>query len=78
MFRNEPLLLNIKCERELWHSGTGKDGEPQLEQFRLLKQALINKDLATEVRYIEGRTKLEMEELWQQLRKQLETSHVGT
>ena len=66
-----PAFLNIRTCRYLWHSGTGKDGEPEWNRFEIFKQELEGLGLGREAREIEDEARLEMEKLWQtQLQKQ--------
>ena len=66
-----PAFLNIRTCRYLWHSGTGKDGEPEWNRFEIFKQELEGLGLGQEARKIEDEARLEMEKLWQaQLQKQ--------
>lgn len=62
---NLPAFLNIRTCRQLWHAGTGKDGEPEWNRFEIFKQDLMELGLSKEARQIEEEAKLEMEKLWQ-------------
>jgi TPP-dependent pyruvate/acetoin dehydrogenase alpha subunit len=66
-----PYLLNINCRRHLWHSGTGKDNEPEYDIIEDMREAL-SYTVKEESQYIESKAKLDMELLWERLRKQLE------
>lgn len=59
-----PALMNIHVCRELWHAGTGKDGEPEWDRFKLVKQELNKLGLKKEAEEIENRTRQYVDELW--------------
>lgn len=60
-----PAFLNIRTCRQLWHSGTGKDGEPEWNRFELFKQEFEVLGLGKQARSIEEESRQEMEKLWQ-------------
>ena len=53
-----PAFLNIRTCRNLWHAGTGRDGEPEWNRFGLIKATLEGLGLSTEAGQID-------EEAWQ-------------
>ena len=59
-----PALMNIHTCRELWHAGTGKDGEPEWNRFEIVKQELNNMGFGTEAEIIEKITKKLIDEMW--------------
>jgi len=65
-----PAFLNIRTCRYLWHSGTGKDGEPEWNRFNMFKQELAELGLEKQALEIEAAAKLQMEKLWQPSQKQ--------
>ena len=60
-----PALMNIHTCRELWHAGTGKDGEPEWNRFELVKHELDKLGLGTEAEAIENITRKFLDELWE-------------
>jgi len=44
-----PFLMNIRTCRQLWHAGTGCDGEPEWNRFEIFKSQLIARGLAEDV-----------------------------
>ena len=60
-----PALMNIHTCRELWHAGTGKDGEPEWRRFEMVKQELNNLGLSVEAEEIENVTKGCLDALWE-------------
>lgn len=66
-----PAFLNIYVCRELWHAGTGCDGQPQWDRFDLTKKELIRLGLAINIKEIEEETKNFIEQKWE---KQLKVS----
>ena len=59
-----PALINIHVCRELWHAGTGKDGEPEWNRFEMVKEELEKLGLGIEAEAIENVTKKCLDELW--------------
>lgn len=59
-----PALINIHTCRELWHAGTGKDGEPKWNRFEMVKQELNNIGLKTKAETTEKTTKKYLDEIW--------------
>ncbi len=63
--KNLPAFINIRTCRHLWHSGTGKDGEPEWNRFELFKAKLKELNLEQESNHIEKEAQKEVGELWQ-------------
>lgn len=60
-----PALLNISTTRELWHAGTGRDGEPKKwNRFNITKQEFRENGLGKEADEIEQSMKEYTQKLW--------------
>lgn len=57
-----PAFINIRTCRDIWHAGTGKDGEPEWNRYNLIKEVMKKRDLSCEA--IEKEEKENMEKLW--------------
>ena len=64
-----PALINIRTFRDVWHEGTGSDGEPEWSRYLILKKFLINQKLEKELNIIEKTNFKIVENLW---KKQLQ------
>lgn len=60
-----PALLNIYVCRELWHAGTGCDGQPEWNRFELIKKELERMGLDKEARQTEEKTMNEVKTIWE-------------
>ena len=60
-----PALININVCRELWHAGTGKDGEPEWNRFDIVKEELTSLGLGIEAETIENITRKCIDEMWE-------------
>lgn len=64
-FRSQlPAFMNIHTARHLWHSGTGRDGDPEWDRYHLVKQEMAALGLENEARDIEQKTEAEIDNLW--------------
>lgn len=70
--QNLPAFINCKTCRHLWHTGTGNDGNPEIDRLKLFRQNLIDNGISIgQLEDIENKTKLGTEELWKKhLQKQ--------
>ena len=59
-----PAMINIHTCRNIWHAGTGNDGEPEWNRFELVKKELGELGLAVKAEAIENITKKRLDELW--------------
>ncbi len=59
-----PALMNIHVCRELWHAGTGNDGEPEWHRFEIVRTELCKLGIANEAKTIENETKIYIDKLW--------------
>lgn len=59
-----PFLMNIRTCRQLWHAGTGCDGEPEWNRFEIFKAQLVARGLAEDVTAIEEQAKVEAASYW--------------
>ena len=65
MIRNDlPAFLNIHYCRELWHAGTGCDGPPKWNRYKLIKKELILLGYQSEVKDIEKKVSHLIQDLW--------------
>lgn len=60
-----PALMNINTCRELWHAGTGKDGDPEWNRFELVKSNLNKIGLGIEAEAIENITIRCLDKMWE-------------
>lgn len=63
--RNLPAFLDVHVVRHLWHSGTGKDSEPEWDRYALIKKEIENLGFLEEAEKIEALEKTEVDALWQ-------------
>src|SRR3989338_5216113 len=61
-----PAFINIRTCRHRWHAGTGTDGEPEWNRFKLWKEELQRLGLEAEARSIDEQAKRTVEEIWQE------------
>jgi pyruvate dehydrogenase E1 component alpha subunit len=59
-----PALINCRTCRKYWHVGTGNDGEPEWDRYKLCKDKLNMIGLENEITEIERRIAKSMEDLW--------------
>jgi pyruvate dehydrogenase E1 component alpha subunit len=59
-----PFLMNIRTCRQLWHAGTGCDGEPEWNRFEIFKAKLVARGLAEDVTVIEEQAKVKAASYW--------------
>jgi TPP-dependent pyruvate/acetoin dehydrogenase alpha subunit len=59
-----PFLMNIRTCRQLWHAGTGCDGEPEWNRFEIFKAQLAARGLADDVATIEEQAKRKAASFW--------------
>ncbi len=61
-----PALINIHTVRHLWHSGTGVDGPPKWDRYKMVKNKLSRLGLGKEVARIEKAAEREVESYWKE------------
>ena len=68
LFKDQlPALINIRTNRELWHAGTGRDGEPnEFNRFNVTKNDIAIAGLKIEADIIEKEIEASIEALWNQ------------
>ena len=68
LFKDQlPALINIQTNRELWHAGTGRDGQPnEFNRFNVTKNEIAMAGLGTEADTIEKEMEISIETLWNQ------------
>ena len=67
----KPGLINIQSVRTHWHAGTGTDGEPEWNRYRLVVKKMQELGLEKEIYEIDEMNKSKVKQLWlQQLQKQ--------
>lgn len=59
-----PCYLNIRTCRNLWHAGTGSDGEPEWDRYELFKRGLSDLVGADSVDAIEHDAQMRTAKLW--------------
>ena len=59
-----PALMNIRTCRELWHAGTGKDGEPEWNRFKMVKTEFSRLGLGIKTEEIQNAIRTFVDELW--------------
>ena len=59
-----PALLNVRTCRDVWHAGTGRDGEPEWDRFALIGHTLEDLGLATEAARIEEEARRAAARVW--------------
>ncbi len=59
-----PALINIRTCRELWHVGTGSDGDMEWNRYEIVKEELASRQLASEANEIEETVQKQVEDLW--------------
>ena len=59
-----PAFLNIQTVRHLWHSGTGKDSEPEWDRLELVKKDLAELGLGDKAKMIEEEVRNKVGNLW--------------
>lgn len=65
-----PFLLNIKCNRHLWHCGSGCDKEPDRDIINSMRYSLvvIDREITEEkISQIETNIRLQINEVWNPL-----------
>lgn len=59
-----PALINIHIARHLWHSGTGVDGPPKWDRYKIVRDKLCRLGFGKEINNIEKSTEKEVETWW--------------
>jgi hypothetical protein len=59
-----PAFMNIHTARHLWHSGTGRDGNPEWDRYQIVRQEMAALGLENEVRRIAEEAESEIGTLW--------------
>lgn len=67
MSKNLPGFINIQTVRQLWHAGTGSDGEPEWDRYQLVKDEMVKRGYGKEIGLIEKETLKRAEELWERI-----------
>lgn len=65
MSKNLPGFINIRSCRVLWHAGTGNDGPPEWDRYKITQEKLITMGLDKEMAKIDEENKLRAEQIWQ-------------
>ncbi len=63
---NLPAFLNIRVCRELWHAGTGCDGQPEWNRYEMVKKEMALLGFDQEVKTTENNSSHYMDGLWKQ------------
>jgi pyruvate dehydrogenase E1 component alpha subunit len=64
--KNLPALLNIRTCRDVWHVGTGSDGEPEWDRWSAVNEELKKLNLIPEAFKIKNKVSQEIEALWKE------------
>ena len=68
-FKNDlPAFINVRTCRELWHAGTGCDGPPEWNRYKLVKKEMATLGLEKEVETIEKTTQEYIDSIWNERR----------
>ena len=59
-----PALTNVRTCRELWHVGTGSDGDAEWSRFDLVRAKLADLDLGDRARKLDREVQHFVEKLW--------------
>ncbi len=59
-----PAFMNIQTVRNLWHAGTGVDGEPEWDRLALVEAELKNLGLEEKAERIKNEEKSRVESAW--------------
>jgi len=59
-----PAFMNIHTARNVWHSGTGSDGDPEWDRFELVRKELGNLGFANEAAAIQQKAEQAAAVLW--------------
>jgi pyruvate dehydrogenase E1 component alpha subunit len=59
-----PAFMNVRTCRQLWHAGTGRDGEPEWDRFALTKATLDGLGLTREAAQIEEEARRRAGHVW--------------
>lgn len=62
--RSNCLVLNVRTERHLWHAGSGRDRQPNIDRLSLFHNLLCSAGMSMEVENIERENELEVNKLW--------------
>jgi|SRR3989344_6243605 len=65
-----PAIINIHTCRELWHAGTGRDGDSEWNRFELTTNELVKLELGTEADRIMRHTIDYLDKLWNEKLKE--------
>lgn len=61
-----PAFLNIHTVRHLWHSGTGRDSQPEWDRMALVKRSLVKLGHISEMKKIESNIENDLKYFWKQ------------
>lgn len=64
MSKNLPGFINIRSVRVLWHSGTGIDGTPEWDRYKITNEKLKALGLETEMARIEAENTEKVNQIW--------------
>lgn len=59
-----PAFMNVRTCRQLWHAGTGNDGEPEWNRFALIKETLAELGLGVEAAAVEEEARRRAARAW--------------
>jgi pyruvate dehydrogenase E1 component alpha subunit len=59
-----PAFMNVRTCRQLWHAGTGNDGDPEWDRFALTKETLAGLGLAREAAAVEEEARRRAARAW--------------
>ena len=62
--KNLPALMNCYVCRGFWHVGIGIDDPPEWDRYQMMRVELIRLGYGEAVREIEGKTRRDMEKVW--------------
>ena len=64
MSKNLPGFINIRSVRVLWHAGTGSDGEPERDRYKIVKEEMQQLGLGSEIEKIDELNRGRAADLW--------------
>jgi len=59
-----PAFVNVRTCRQVWHAGTGNDGEPEWNRFALIKETLTELGLGNEAAVIQEEARQRAARAW--------------
>ncbi len=64
MSKNLPGFINIRSVRHLWHAGTGTDGPPEWDRYKITQEKLTKLGLDKEMASIDEENKIKAHNIW--------------